>query len=63
MEESIAAKIIAKGLTRLFVDLPLTILVLRLWVWGRINEVFDLPTLTWPQTVGVSLLILIVVPI
>ena len=56
------AKAIAEGIVRLFIDFPFAILTIRLWVWLKAFEWFELPSPSWMQTWGVAFLLVMLAP-
>lgn len=55
-------EIFLKGFIRL-IDATFIFGVLRFMTWTGTLEVFDLPRLTWRQTIGVMIVISIAIPV
>lgn len=51
---------LAKSLTRLIVDLPFGVLLIRFWVWGGAFDLFELPAPNWKQSLGIAVLIVLI---
>lgn len=62
MDDHSLAKAVAHLLTRLIVDLPLSLLIIRIWVRWALFETFNLPSPSWRQTFGIALLFLTISP-
>ena len=48
------ARAIARSIVRLVIDLPLALMLIRIWVWCGAFELVEWPRPTWKQSIALA---------